>query len=121
MNNTGIKKTAATTPNDILFTTTGAMSVGVVVDATVGGSAKIIKAGTPLKGNLSERTTAFTAAGESDAVGVVLHDVDVSEGNNNATLLIGGYVNLDRLDSETAALITSGVKSALKGAITFLK
>lgn len=121
MNNTGIKKTSATNPKSILYTTAGVMSVGIVVSAAAGNSDKIIKAGTPLAGNLTARTTAFTAATGADTVGVLLHDVDVSNGDNNATLMIAGYVNLDRLDSAVSALITEEVKTALKGNVTFLK
>ena len=67
--------------------------------------------------------TAGTSAvnGVSNAVGVMLHDVDVTSGNNNATLLIFGFVNLDRFDVATAALISGAVKTALNGKITFIR
>lgn len=121
MNNTGIKKTTATNPNSILFTTTGVMSVGIVVSAEAGDSNKVIKAGTPLTGDLTARATPFTKATGADTIGVLLHDVDVSNGANNATLMIAGYVNLDHLDTAVSALITEEIKTALKGNITFLK
>lgn len=59
--------------------------------------------------------------GTNNAVGVLLHDVDVTAGNANATLLIFGYVDLDKLDATTATSITGAVKAALKGAVTFMK
>lgn len=121
----GFKKTTGVTPNQILFCTEPQVSVGVTVsDSGVTANSegkKIVKAGTPLTGNLEARSTAFTAAGSSDAVGVLLHDVDVTEGAENGTLLIFGFVNLNRLDSSTAALITSDVKTALNAKITFIK
>lgn len=121
----GFKKTTGVTPNQILFCTEPQVSVGITVsDSGVTANSegkKIVKAGTPLTGNLEARSTAFTAAGTSDAVGVLLHDVDVTEGAENGTLLIFGFVNLNRLDSSTAALITSDVKTALKAKITFIK
>ena len=59
--------------------------------------------------------------GTNNAVGVLLHDVDVTAGNANATMLIFGFVNLDRLDAATQALITNAVKIALNAKVTFLK
>lgn len=123
-NNSGIKKTTAGAPVQILFNVQNQMSVSAIVSAAAGvtvGSKKIVKAGTPVTGDLTNRATAFTAAGTSNAVGVLLHDVDVTEGDNNASVLIWGFVNLDRLDSTTAAKITEGVKTALKGSVWFLK
>ncbi|MCI7350839.1 MAG: hypothetical protein MSH60_08815 [Ruminococcus sp.] len=120
----GFKKSTAITPTQILFNTEPQVSVGIVVsDSGVTANSegkKIVKAGTPLTGNLEARSTAFTA-GTSNAVGVLLHDVDVTNGAENGTLLIFGFVNLDRLDSTTAALITSEVKTALNAKVTFIK
>lgn len=120
----GFKKSTAVTPTQILFNTEPQVSVGIVVsDSGVTANSegkKIVKAGTPLTGNLEARSTAFTA-GTSNAVGVLLHDVDVTNGAENGTLLIFGFVNLDRLDSATAALITSEVKTALNAKVTFIK
>lgn len=120
----GFKKSTAITPTQILFNTEPQVSVGIVVsDSGVIANSegkKIVKAGTPLTGNLEARSTAFTA-GTSNAVGVLLHDVDVTNGAENGTLLIFGFVNLDRLDSTTAALITSDVKTALNAKVTFIK
>lgn len=115
--------------NQILFNTDPQVSVGVLVSDT-GISAgsdgkKIVKAGTPLTGSLEARGTAFTkaatAGGASNAVGILLHDVDVTAGAENGTLLIFGFVDLNKVDTTTAALITSDVKTALKGGVTFLK
>ena len=129
LNNTGITKVTAVGPNQILFFTDPQVSVSIIVDNTgidAGDDGKkIIKAGTPVTGNLAARGTAFTKAstteGVSNAVGVLLHDVDVTAGDNNATLLIFGFVDLAKLDETTAALITTEVKTALKGGVTFLK
>lgn len=57
----------------------------------------------------------------SNAVGVLLHDVDCSDGDANGTLLIFGFVDLNKLDATTAARITAPVKKALAGKVTFLK
>ena len=130
-NQSGIKTVKGAAPVQILANVDLQYAVGVVVaqGSTVADSngRKIIKAGTPLTGSLDARTTAFTAAATSgtpsvsNAVGVLLHDVDVTNGNANGTLLIFGFVNVNRLDSAVQALITAEVKAALKGAVTFIK
>lgn len=122
LNNTGIKSVTANAPTQILFNVQNQMSVSVIVDKTAGvteNGKTIVKAGTPLSGDLTSRETALTADGT--AIGILLHDVDVTEGPNNGTLLIWGFVNLDRIDTTTATKITDEVKTALKGSIWFLK
>lgn len=121
-----IKIKNAINVNQILFCTEPQVSVGVVVSnanyVTEDGR-KVVKAGTPLSGDLMARGTAFVKAVDSTApaTGVLLHDVDVTEGAGNGTLLIFGFVNMSRLDSETASLITATRKSELAGKVTFLK
>lgn len=124
-----IKSQTYVNVNQILFNTDPQVSVGVLVSNS-GISAgddgkKIVKAGTPLTGSLEARGTAFTKAsttsGVSNAVGILLHDVDVTAGSENGTLLIFGFVDLNKVDTTTAALVTSEVKTALKGGVTFLK
>jgi hypothetical protein len=132
LNQTGIKKETYGSTNQILFNVEPQVSVGIVVDDSVQATAnslgkKIVKAGTPLTGDLTNRLTPFTAAKAgsaseaSDAVGVLLHDVDVTTGDANGTLLIFGFVNLDRIDETTQGKLTSYVKAALAGRVTFLK
>lgn len=126
LNRTGIKKETYASGNQILFNVEHQVSVGVVVDDALGvteGDKKLVKAGTPLTGSLDARETPFTAASGSgaanNAVGVLLHDVDVTDGDGNGTLLIFGFVNTNRIDGTTAAKITADVKSALP-LITFM-
>lgn len=129
LNKSGIRKTDYVSENQILFCTEGYVGVGVVVDTTAGTEddatgRTIVKAGTPLTGDLTARATAFTKATtstNSNAIGVLYRDLDVTDGDANATLMIAGYVNIDRLDSTVQAMITNDVKTALKGNITFLK
>ena len=127
LNRPGIKKETLAAPQQILFNVQNQMSVSILVDksmasVTVDGR-KVVKAGTPLSGDLTARGTAFKAAVDSTApaVGVLLHDVDITDTNANGTLLIWGFVNLDRLDSATAGLITATRKTELAGRIWFLK
>lgn len=129
LNKSGIRKTDYVSENQILFCKEGYVGVGVVVDTTAGTEddetgRTIVKAGTPLTGDLTARATAFTKAStgaSSNVVGVLYRDLDVTDGDANATLMIAGYVNIDRLDSTVQTMITNDVKTALKGNITFLK
>lgn len=122
LNNTGVKKETFGSGNQILFAVEHQVSMGIVVDQSVGvtvGNKKIAKAGTPITGSLDARETAFTAAKvgsaseASDAVGILLHDVDVTVGDNNGAILLFGFVNTNRIDDTTKAKLTSYVKTAL--------
>lgn len=124
-NNTGITKVTGAAPVQILFNVQNQMSVSIVVDdaySVTRDGKKIVPAGTPLSGDLTARETAFVQAKDTSApaTGVLLHDVDVTNGDNNGTLLIWGFVDLNKLDTTTAALITATRKSEMKN-ITFLK
>lgn len=122
LNQTGVRKETYGNTNQILFAVEHQVSMGVVVSKALGvaeGTKKVVKAGTPLTGNLDARTTAFTAATAgspteaSNAVGVLLHDVDVTTGDANGTLLLFGFVNTNRIDSTTKAKLTDTVKAAM--------
>lgn len=122
LNQTGVRKETYGNTNQILFAVEHQVSMGVVVSKELGvaeGTKKVVKAGTPLTGNLDARTTAFTAASAgssteaSDAVGVLLHDVDVTTGDANGTLLLFGFVNTNRIDETTKAKLTDIVKKAM--------
>ncbi len=125
LNQTGIKKEKFVNTDQILFAVEHQVSVGIKVAQAVGtnvGSRKIAKAGTPLAGNLDARTTPFTLANTdgTDAVGILLHDVDVTAGAANATLLLHGFVNTDRIETTTQEKLSEEVKKALTK-ITFMK
>ena len=122
LNQTGVRKETYGNTNQILFAVEHQVSMGVVVSKALGvaeGTKKVVKAGTPLTGNLDARTTAFTAASvgssteASNAVGVLLHDVDVTTGDANGTLLLFGFVNTNRIDATTKAKLTDAVKKAM--------
>lgn len=128
LNQSGITKTTGAAPVQILFNVQNQMSVGIKLAKNFAGAVtengrKIVKAGTPLNGDLTTRGTAFVAAKDTSnpAVGILLHNVDVTDADANATLLIWGFVNLSRVDSTTAALITETRKTELAGRVWFLK
>ena len=92
-------------------------NAGVVVNEE---GKKIIKAGTPV-GNatsvLKNRQTVLTT--EGNAQGVVLHDIDVTAGNANATLVVSGYVDLLKLDADVVEKVETAEATLTK--ITFMK
>lgn len=121
-------------PKQIMLADSQMVSFPVVVantDVTAGSDGrKILRAGTPITGDIEARNTAFTKAkstssgeppaNKSNAVGILLHDVDVTNGNNNGVIVLFGFVDLEKLDTETFKLITAEVKTALSGKIYFL-
>ena len=124
LNKTGITRVTGAAPVQILYNVQNQVSVGIKLAQNFAGAVtennrKIVKAGTPLTGDLTNRSNPFTAAGDS-AVGVLLHDVDVTDSVANATLLIWGFVNLDRVDAATKAKLTSAVQTSLAGKVYFL-
>lgn len=127
LNRDGIRKTTGAAPVQILATPSGMLSVGIVVDKSLGvagaDGTKVVKAGMPLTGDLTNRTTAFTEANAngSDVVGILLHDVVVTDSKNgNGTLLLAGMVNESQIDSTTAAKLVAAVKKGIP-TIKFIK
>ena len=63
----------------------------------------IVKAGTPFPSN------------DANAVGVVLNDLDVTNGDQNGAVLVRGHVNLARCEANCGKTISAAAKTALKG------
>lgn len=123
LNKSGVTKTTLTAPKQILANVELQASFGCVVDDTVGvavGNKKIAKAGTPIKVDLTNLLTPATKGASNDNNAVLLHDVDVTDGDANGTALVFGFVNLNRLDSDVVSAIGTGSTIANK-LITFVK
>lgn len=134
MANMVVKTKYPKNPKQIMLADSQMVSFGVIIGnegvTADSNEKKILKAGTPITGDIEARNTAFkkatsTTSGEpaattSNAVGILLHDVDVTAGNENGTIVLFGFVDLDKLDAETFKLITADVKTALSGKVTFL-
>jgi hypothetical protein len=125
LNRSGIKKETMVSPVQILFNVQNQMSVGIKLakgfeGAVTENGRHVVKAGTPLTGDLTNRSAAFTAASNT-AVGILLHDVDVTDADANASLLIWGFVNLDRVDPSIVGNITPDIQTSLTGRVWFLK
>ena len=124
-----VKKTSYTTPKSILIAPELAYSIPVIVGNT-GVSAgsddrKIIKDGTAIGGDtsvLTNRQTVLKVTNDSTngskSQGIILHDVDVTDGDANATMLVFGFVDLNKIDTD--AQPASEVQKALTK-ITFMK
>lgn len=74
----------------------------------------IVVTGTPEADDYVEIT--LTAGVDDKAQGVLLHDVDVTAGDNNGTLLIFGFVNANRIDTETQTALFAAA-SDLEGKV----
>ncbi|KRO15892.1 hypothetical protein [Lacticaseibacillus saniviri] len=92
---------------------------GVPADAT---GRKIIPAGTPVGGDnsaLADEQAVLVVSNNDKAQGVLEHDVDVTSGQGNGTLIVNGYINENRLPD--GVVITDEAKTALNGKVTFFK
>lgn len=126
LNRSGISKTTMTAPRQILANVELQSSVGCIVPQALGvevGGKKIAKAGTPIKVDLMNlQTAAVKADGTTAMNAVLLHDVDVTNGNANGTALIFGFVNVNRVESDVATAITTAVgATGVSKQITFIK
>ncbi len=126
LNRSGITKTSLAATKQILANVDLQSSVGCIVPQTLGvavGSKKIAKAGTPIKIDLMNlQTAAVKADGTTALNAVLLHDVDVTDGNANGTALIFGFVNVNRVDSDVAtAITTAAAADGVSQMITFMK
>ena len=107
-NKDGVTKTSYAAPKQILANVELQASVGCIVSQSVGvdvNGKKIAKAGTPIVVNFDNLQTPAVAPGSAPADAVLLHDVDVTDGNANGTALFFGFVNINRLDSDVWAKV----------------
>lgn len=132
LNKSGITKETFTNVRQILADVENQSGVGCIVAQSLGvtvGTRRIVKAGTPININLENLQTpakAPAAAADSNPAvpmnAVLIHDVDVTNGNANGSALIFGFINLNRLDSDVVTLVTAA--RAITGAsplLTFVK
>ena len=119
LNQTKVTVTSGTTRKMILVdeknsTAVSCMIANTGVEADANGK-KIVKAGTPLAGNLKARGTAFTVATDAtNLAGIAMHDVDVTSGTANGAVLIFGTVDWSKLDSDVQTALTTEIETALK-------
>lgn len=107
LNKSGIIKTEYATPKQILADPSLQFSVGCLVPANIGNT----KAGTPIHVDLSNINDACKKVDNTKtfANAVLLHDVDVSNGQTNGTALIFGFVDLNKVDTTTQTLLKTAL------------
>ena len=91
--------------NDSYMVTLPAIIKATGVVAGADGK-KIVKAGTPIYGDIEKRDTGFAISGDT-AAGVVMHDVDVTAGDENGTIVIAGCVDLLKLEDDVKTAVAS--------------
>lgn len=112
-NKDGVRKTTYGAPRQILANVEFQYSVGCIVPKTMGtpvDGKTIVKAGTPLNIDLTDTLQPVKAAASGSPMNaVLLHDVDVTDADTNAngTALVFGFINLNRVDTTVAGLLTS--------------
>lgn len=120
-NQNGITSSKMSAATQILADVEMQFSVGCVVTnalATIVGSNRIVKAGTPVKINYIDLAVPAVDGGTAGYNAIILHDVDVTNGNQNATALIFGFVNLNRIDTAISTKLTSQTNNSK---VTLLK
>lgn len=109
LNKRGIIKTDCATPKQILADPNLQFSVGCLVPANIGNT----KAGTPIYVDLSDINVACKKVDniKTFANAVLLHDVDVSNGQTNGTALVFGFVDLNKVDTTTQTLLKTALSN----------
>ena len=97
---------------DELAFTLGAIIKNTGVEANAQGK-KIVKAGTPVTGNILKRQAGFEKGTAENSTAVLLHDVDVTAGNENGTIVIFGFIDLDKLDADVQEMYDETMVSKL--------
>lgn len=114
LNKSGIIKADYATPKQILADPNLQFSVGCLVPTTIVDSAATAKAGTPIYVDLDKINTACQKVNNSTvfANAVLLHDVDLSQGQANGTALIFGFVDLNKIDTTTQTSLKTALDNA---------
>ncbi len=82
---------------------------------------KIIKAGTPVGSavNVFENRQTVLSDGGANAIGVLMHDTDVTAGKANVSVLIAGYVDLLKLEADVIEKVNAAKATLTR--IVFMK
>lgn len=114
LNRDGIRKRTYGATRQILADVGNQSSVGCIVDQTMGvavGKKKLVKAGTPINiDTMNPQTKCAAVAAGKPMNAVLLHDVDVTDGDANGTALLFGFVNVNCVESDVATAITAAAE-----------
>lgn len=125
MANTRIEKTVYGGPDKHILIADDSFKVtlsGIISDDSVVAGEdgrKVVKAGMPLYGDTEKRNeTKFKTTGDGDPSCLLLHDVDVTDGENNGTILLAGCVDLLKVDETVRTInLTTEIKGKFKNII----
>lgn len=92
--------------NDSYMVTLPAIIKATGVSAGTDGR-KVVKAGTPLYGDIEKRDEGFAISGSGNPVCISMHDVDVTAGDENGTIVLAGCVDLLKLDADVKTAVAS--------------
>lgn len=114
LNQTGFESKSYNTRKTILVDPENSTALSCMVSntgVTAGADGKkMVMAGTPVYGDKLARNTPFTVTAPTPEtgkpaakpVGVILHDVDVTNGPANSQFVIFGFIDVTKIDTATA-------------------
>lgn len=109
LNNPSVKRTTYGNRKTILVDELNSTSVSCIVsnDGVTADEdgVKMVKAGTPVYGDLTNRDTAMTTTGTGKPCGVILHDVEVTTGPANSQIVIFGTIDVSKVEDDVATLL----------------
>lgn len=113
-------------PKQVLGIVPNKVAIGVLLNDTGvkadANGRKVIPAGTPVGGTdstLADEQAVLSVSNDANAQGVLEHNVDVTAGQGNGTLIVFGFVNEFRLPD--GVTVSDEAKTALNGKVTFFK
>lgn len=122
LNKSGVRTSSFTGPTQILADVDYQYGVGCIVDKDLGTDG-IVRAGTPIRiDTLNTQTPVVAGTEQAAANAVLIHDVDVSNGNANGSALLVGAVNLNRVHDDVATLLEAAADADNKvGTVQLVK
>lgn len=114
LNKSSIIKAKYATPKQILADPNLQFSVGCLVPTTIGETSTVVPAGTPIYLDLNNINVVCKKVDNKEifANAVLLHDVDLSNGQTNGTALIFGFVDLSKVDTTTQTKLKTALSNA---------
>lgn len=106
----GNRKTILVDPENSTAVSCMVANTGVTADED---GVKMVKSGTPVYGSLLDRDVAMVVSGTGSPCGVILHDVDVTDGTANSQIVIFGTIDVSKLEDDVATKIKAA-ESGLK-------
>lgn len=111
LNQTGVKTASYGMHSSFIVDDRNSTSFSCMVtdaNAVVVDGKKMLRMGTPLSGDLTARETPFEAASSgANAVGLLVHDVEVTNGTANAQVMVFGFADISKVHPDVATMIRS--------------